>query len=126
MGWGGYGVDASIKKQKNIDARRSGVLHPIQEEYHFHKEDHFVSIEKLYKYNSDNINPFEDIIRPDMFGSKPLTVNDYKQSNTASKNPFDSVDDDIDAVEESEDTLPSIASDINIYMDLYFDKPELQ
>ena len=31
VGWGGYGVDASIKKQKNIDARRSGVLHPIQE-----------------------------------------------------------------------------------------------
>ena len=43
-----------------------------------------------------------------------------------SQNLFDSVNNDIDPVEESEDTPPSIASDINTYMGVNVDKPKMQ
>ena len=61
-------------------------LHMITEECPFHKEHHSVNIANLYKYTSDDINPSEDIIFPDMVGSEPLPVDDSKQSNIVSQN----------------------------------------
>ena len=98
----------------------------ITEECTFHEEDHSFNVANLYKYTSDDINPSEDIIFPAMVGSEPLPVDDSEQSNIVSQNSFDSVDNDIDPVEESEDTPPSIESDINTSMGVNVDKPEMQ